>query len=89
MTNTSGKSPAGSDVAGDGAGANAAPSPVAGTVADIADEELLRRAVKFARRRRSEPKWAAVSYIFGLGSTYSVQLCRRFGIDPDQNVRRK
>lgn len=55
-----------------------------GTVADIADAELLRRAVRhLAPRSRRQPAWARIMDVFGLGSTYSHQLCRRFGLDPD------
>ena len=60
-----------------------------GTVSDITDEELLRRAVTGVRPRKLEPKWSVVADLFCLGSTYSRQLCQRFDIDPDQNVRRK
>ncbi len=55
-------------------------------VSSIPDAELLRRAVYSAvrkRPKRQEYAWAAVSDAFGLGSTYSAQLCRRFGLDPD------
>ena len=54
-------------------------------VADIPDAELLRRVVWHVTRkpRREEFAWAAVMKAFGLGSTYSAQLCRRFGVDPD------
>ncbi len=55
------------------------------TVASIPDAELLRRVVRSVARnrpRRKEFAWAAVSEAFGLGSTYSMQLCRRFGLDP-------
>lgn len=59
------------------------------TVADISDERLLERAVKGARPRKGRvPRWAAVSDLFALGSTYSIQLCRRFEIDPDQQIGR-
>ena len=56
------------------------------TVASIPDAELLRRVVRSVARNRPRRKafaWAAVSEAFGLGSTYSMQLCRRFGLDPD------
>lgn len=56
------------------------------TVNDIEDAVLLLRAVtNIVRRRprRQEFAWAAVSETFGLGSNFSAQLCRRFGIDPD------
>jgi hypothetical protein len=55
-----------------------------GTVADISDEDLLRRALRYvAPRARRQPAWARISDVFGLGSTYSHQLCSRFGIDPE------
>lgn len=58
--------------------------PSTGTVADISDENLLRRAVcHLAPRARTQPAWARISDVFALGSTYSAQLCRRFGRDPD------
>jgi hypothetical protein len=66
---------------------------VSGTVSDIADNELLRRAVNGARARQyrkgcKHPRWVAVMDAFSLGSTYAVQLCRRFGLDPDEQVKR-
>ena len=59
-------------------------------VFDIADEELLKRAVKGARahkKRGWHERWTAISDVFGLGSTYSMQLCRRFDLDPHEKVR--
>lgn len=63
------------------------------SVKDIPDEELLRRAVKSCRGRNyrkgaRHPRWAAVMDNFMLGSTYSRELCRRFGLDPDEMVKR-
>lgn len=60
-----------------------------GTVTDIPDSELLRRAVIAAvnRGRKRGPAWAMVTEVFGLGSTYAGQLCRRFGVDPDTGER--
>ena len=54
------------------------------SVADIPDAALVCRAVRSVtrKRRRKEPAWVAVSEAFGLGSTYSMQLCRRCRIDP-------
>lgn len=65
----------------------------AGTVADIPDEKLLERAVRGARDHTApsdhrHPRWVAVSQVFALGSTYSHQLCRRFGLDPEEMVSR-
>lgn len=58
-----------------------------GTVADIPDAELLRRVVR--SRALCKPgrhaRWVFVMDAFGLGSTYAAQLCRRFGLDPDQS----
>lgn len=59
-------------------------------VNDIPDTELLCRAVRSFRpvkRSGGVPRWEAVSRIFMLGSTYSAQLCRKFGMDPDERVR--
>jgi hypothetical protein len=57
--------------------------PSTGTVANIPDEELLWRAVNtLAQRARRQPAWARIGDVFCLGSTYSAQLCRRFGRDP-------
>lgn len=62
-------------------------------VADIPDAQLLERAVRSALerdRRKGErhPRWVAVADVFALGSTFSAQLCRRFGLDPDEMVKR-
>lgn len=64
-----------------------------GTVADLSDETLLRRAVATARDRdarkgQRHPRWVAVADTFALGSTYAHQLCRRFGFNPDEEVSR-
>lgn len=62
-------------------------------VNDIADAELIRRVIADALRlprsprARTVPLWQKVSDRFCLGSTYSAQLCRRFGFNPDQEVR--
>lgn len=74
----------------------AAPTPEAqqgvartGAVADISDEDLLRRAMSnLCSRARRRPAWDRVSDVFGLGSTYSAQLCRRFGRDPETGKAR-
>jgi len=69
------------------------PVPAIGTVADISDVDLLRRAVATARSRDHEKgqwhlRWVGVSDTFALGSTYSRQLCARFGFNPDEEVKR-
>jgi hypothetical protein len=63
------------------------------TVYDIPDAKLLERAVRSARSRdypkgRKHWRWLAVQDAFGLGSTYSHQLCRRFDLDPEEKVSR-
>ncbi|WP_337846798.1 hypothetical protein [Sphingomonas sp.] len=62
------------------------------TVADIGDDELIRRVIAGLVRRprttraRTEPLWSRVGKRFALGSTYSMQLCRRFNFNPDERV---
>ena len=64
-----------------------------GDVNDITDAELVRRVIDNAAVRarspsaRTVPLWSKVGDRFSLGSTYSAQICRRFGFDPDQEVR--
>jgi hypothetical protein len=57
-------------------------------VTDYSQESLVERAVRNARPREcgEVPRWAAVSDAFGLGSTYSIELCRIHGLDPDEKV---
>jgi hypothetical protein len=58
-------------------------------VNNIPDSELLGRAVRSfvtSTARNSKPRYLAVSQVFCLGSTYSRQLCVRFGMDPDGAV---
>ena len=66
---------------------------MAHTVNDFDDADLLERAVRGARAnsvRKGEKhwRWVAVQEVFGLGCTYSHQLCRRFGLDPEEYVKR-
>lgn len=50
--------------------------------------DLLGRAVMNARLGwgRKGPRWRAVMAVFGIGSTRAQELCRRFGLDPDEEV---
>jgi hypothetical protein len=60
------------------------------TVNAISDERLLERAVKNARNPRKRGKhqrWTAVMAVFGLGSTFAAELCRRYNLDPEEMVR--
>jgi hypothetical protein len=64
-----------------------------GSVREIADEQLLERAVRSCRGRNSRkgvrhPRWTAVMDTFLLGSSYSRELCQRFNLDPDEMVKR-
>lgn len=62
-------------------------------VNSIPDVELIRRVINSVCRvprstqARTVPLWQNVSEAFCLGSTYSQQLCRRFGFDPDKQVK--
>lgn len=38
--------------------------------------------------RNGVPRWVAVMDTLQLGSTYSREICARFGLDPDEKVRR-
>jgi hypothetical protein len=59
---------------------------------EITAEDLLRRAVRGARdhaqrKGTKHPRWVAVSAVFALGSTYARELCRKFELNPDEQVR--
>lgn len=56
------------------------------SINDISDAELLERVVRSRGRGRKGPRWARVSRLFCLGSTCASQLCRRFGMDPEESV---
>lgn len=62
------------------------------SVNDVPDNELLQRVLrnlnKRGRSREKLPFWSIVGDKFGLGSGYASQLCRRFGLDPDEIVKR-
>lgn len=67
--------------------------PYTPSVTDISDAELLKRGVVNCRHRderkgRLHARWMAVASNFGLGRTYSAQLCVRFGLNPDEMVKR-
>jgi len=50
--------------------------------------DLVERAVRNAGRAGDHPfpRWSWVASAFGLGSTSSIKLCRRFELDPDEMV---
>lgn len=60
---------------------------------EVSDDKLLLRAVANCRSRNfnkgvKHPRWIAIMDTFALGSTYAHMLCRRFGYDPDEMVKR-
>ena len=61
------------------------------TIDGFSDDELLRVAVHKCRRGRSPKKaalWTIVADRFGLGREFSKQLCERYGLDPNESVKR-
>ena len=50
--------------------------------------ELVERAIRNAKPRigSDAPRWVAVKYAFGVGSTLAHELCRAYGFDPDEIV---
>lgn len=67
------------------------PDECADVLPGITVEKLLERAVRNAMPSivGSAPRWVAVSDAFALGSTYSMALCRRYGLDPDEECARQ
>jgi hypothetical protein len=66
---------------------SANPAPRTGTVADKPDAELVEYTIRNAGRLLPRaPRWHHVAEAIGLGSTYAAQLCRRFGLDPEEEV---
>ena len=62
-------------------------------VESIKDSELVRRAVRSCRSNRyrkggKHARWVAVMDTFSLGSTYAHELCQRFDLDPDEEIKR-
>jgi hypothetical protein len=55
---------------------------------ELSYADLVRRAVMNARSRLNgdHPRWACVSDSFGLGSTYSIELCKLFNLDPHEII---
>lgn len=56
---------------------------------EIEDFELVQRAVRNARpvSNQKELRWACVAEVFGCGSTVAQKLCKRFGLDPDTQIK--
>ena len=57
---------------------------------ELTAESLVERAVRNAMPRElggTEIRWSVVGDAFGLGSTYATELCRKFGLDPNDQLR--
>ena len=60
---------------------------------ELSLESLLERGVRGARdpdsrKGTKHPRWVAVMETFCLGSTYSKELCQKFGLNPYEEVSR-
>jgi hypothetical protein len=57
-------------------------------VREITDAQLVERVMRNLRNRDfgHSPAWVVVMETFGLGSTYSEELCRLYGIDPNEQI---
>ena len=54
-------------------------------------DALVKKAIQHLRRRKPKngrgyvyPLWKRVADLFGHGSGYSAEICRRYGFDPDE-----
>jgi hypothetical protein len=52
----------------------------------LSDVELLCRAVRYSRPSGFEivERWRTVASLFSIGETVARNLCKRFGVDPDE-----
>ena len=57
---------------------------------EFTEDDLLRTAVRMVRgtTRRKQPRWVLMKDAFCCGSGVAHALCRRFGFDPDEELRR-
>lgn len=55
---------------------------------DYSNESLVKRAVINARPHINSPapRWVAVMHTFALGQTYAIELCKLYGLDPDEII---
>jgi ribosomal protein S13 len=57
------------------------------TLANIPHRIIMSNARRIAARQYArDPNWVLAMNVFGLGSTYAHELCRRAGINPDAKV---
>lgn len=56
---------------------------------EYSDGELVKRAVTYPVNAYSysAPRWSCVKQMFGVGSTVSHALCRRFQCNPDDLIK--
>lgn len=69
------------------------PPVVGDPLPSLSADDLLARAVRNARDRHcrkgeKHPRWVAVMDWFSLGSGFAHMLCRRYRLDPDEQVKR-
>jgi len=50
------------------------------------DTELLKTAIEHFDSQRRAPRWWHVASLLGLGSTSSYAICRRMGLDPNEEI---
>lgn len=57
---------------------------------DFTEDDLLARAVRgvSGTGRQKRPRWALMTDVFLCGSGVAHALCRRFGLDPDEGLRK-
>ncbi|MCZ9639593.1 MULTISPECIES: hypothetical protein [Pseudomonas] len=57
---------------------------------EFTEDDLLRTAVRMVRgtTRMKRPRWALMMDAFCCGSGVAQALCRRFGFDPDEGLRK-
>lgn len=57
-------------------------------VPELSDAFLVERAVRCAEPPEATAmlRWAVIKRTFGVGSTVAKDLCRRFGLNPDEVI---
>jgi len=58
------------------------------SVTHYSHESMVGRAIRNAKPREcgEAPRWVAVMDTFGFGSTYAIELCHLYGLDPEEKV---
>ncbi len=53
----------------------------------MTDSDLVERAIRNVRPSfNGNPRWVAVRDLFAVGSTSATSLCKRFDLDPDEEL---